>query len=100
MSKKTIDNRAAANKAAGLEKESASEFPLVRKNFIWMGISAALIVVGFLLMLGGASTEEFNPEIFSFRRIVLGPTISFIGFVAMGVSIIMHPRKWDKNKEA
>lgn len=94
MNKKPYSKqRPDTDKAAGLEKETPTEFPLVRKNFVWMGISAALIVLGFLLMLGGSSTEEFNPEIFSTRRIVVGPTLAFIGFVAMGVSIIIRPRK-------
>lgn len=93
MNKKTYGKRPEADKAAGLEKETRTEFPLVKKNFVWMGISATLIVLGFLLMLGGSSTEEFNPDIFSTRRIVVGPTIAFIGFVAMGVSIIIRPRK-------
>ena len=58
-----------------------------------MGVSAAVIIVGFLLMLGSGSTEEFNPDIFSARRIVVGPTLAFLGFVAMGVSIIRRPGK-------
>lgn len=64
--------------------------PLTRKNFILMACSAAVIIIGFLLMLGGGSGVDgkFNPDIFSTRRVVVGPTIAFIGFVAMGVSII------------
>lgn len=80
------------DKSAGLQKENDSEFPLCKKNFIWMAISGGLIVLGFLLMLGGSSTEEFNPDIFSARRIVVGPTLAFLGFVAMGVSIIVRPQ--------
>ena len=76
-----------------LEKATPAEFPLVRKNFIYMTISAAMIVVGFLLMLGPGSTTEFNPDIFSARRIVVGPTIAFLGFVAMAISIIARPRR-------
>lgn len=76
-----------------LEKETPGEFPLVKKNFVWMGISAAMIVLGFLLMLGSSSTEEFDPDIFSTRRIIVGPTIAFLGFVAMGISIIRMPRR-------
>ena len=58
-----------------------------------MGVSAVLIVTGFLLMLGGSSTPEaFNPDIFSVRRIVIGPTVAFIGFIALGVSLILRPR--------
>ncbi len=74
-------------------KESA-QLPLVKINFLLMAASAVLIIAGFLLMLGGSSTgDEFNPDIFSTRRIVVGPTIAFIGFVAMGVSIIYRPRR-------
>lgn len=76
-----------------LERESKNEFPLVKKNFIYMAVSGAMIILGFLLMLGGGSTTEFNPDIFSARRIVVGPTIAFLGFVAMGVSIIVRPRR-------
>ena len=76
------------------EEDTQASFPLVKNNFIFMAIAGLLIVVGFLLMLGGSSTpEEFYPDIFSTRRIVVGPTIAFIGFVAMGFAIIYRPRK-------
>lgn len=58
-----------------------------------MTIAGVMIVVGFLLMLGGGSTpEQFNPDIFSTRRIVIGPTIAFLGFVFMGIAIIIKPK--------
>lgn len=85
-------------KTMNLEKEDSSQFPLMKYNFIFMGVAAAMIIIGFLLMLGGSSTEqEFNPDIFSARRIVVGPTIAFLGFLAMGVAIIYRPRR--KNDE-
>lgn len=60
-----------------------------------MGISLALIIIGFLLMAGSANgdTPGFNEDIFSFRRIVLGPGLAFIGFVAMAFAIIYSPKK-------
>lgn len=68
--------------------------PLQKANFVAMAIAGLLIVVGFLLMLGGSSTaDEFNPDIFSTRRIVVGPAIAFIGFVAMAIAIIIDPKK-------
>lgn len=74
--------------------ESYVRLPLVKTNFILMAISGAMIIAGFLLMLGGSSTaEEFNPDIFSTRRIVVGPTIAFLGFIFMGFGIIYRPRK-------
>lgn len=74
--------------------ESYVRLPLVKTNFILMAIAGAMIIAGFLLMLGGSSTaEEFNPDIFSTRRIVVGPTIAFLGFIFMGFGIIYRPRK-------
>ncbi len=83
-----------------IERESASQFPLGKRNFILMGASALMIVLGFLLMLGGSSTEaQFNPDIFSARRIVVGPTIAFLGFIALGVSIVLRPGRPAKENE-
>ena len=46
-----------------LEKEAPEHFPLARRNFIFMIAAGALIVLGFLLMLGGGTTtEEFEPR--------------------------------------
>lgn len=75
--------------------------PLQRANFMAMAVAGVLIVVGFLLMLGGSSTaEEFNPDIFSARRIVVGPIIAFIGFVAMTAAIIIDPQRLNKKRKA
>lgn len=83
-------------KNEGIEHESADQRPLTRTNFIAMAIAGAMIVLGFILMLGGSTTEtEFNPDIFSTRRIVVGPAIAFLGFVAMAIAIIIKPRKKD-----
>ena len=77
-----------------LERESFDQKPLTRTNFIAMAVSAALIILGFVLMLGGSTTETgFNPDIFSTRRIVVGPAVAFIGFVAMAIAIIIRPKK-------
>lgn len=76
-----------------VEIEKPSEFPLMKLNFKLMGIAALTIIVGFLLMLGPGATEEaFNPDIFSARRVVVGPTIAFLGFLFMGFAIIYRPK--------
>ena len=59
-----------------------------------------MIVTGFLLMLGGSSTpEQFNPDIFSTRRIIVGPAIAFIGFIFMGVAIVWTPKEKTNNSQ-
>ncbi|MDE6371796.1 MAG: DUF3098 domain-containing protein [Duncaniella sp.] len=81
-----------------LDREGYSQLPLTRINFILMAVAGVMIVVGFLLMAGGATDGgEFNPDIFSTRRIVVGPTIAFLGFIFMGVAIMISSGK--KNRE-
>lgn len=76
-----------------LIKEEHSALPLTRVNFISMAVAGVMIVLGFLLMLGEPSTvDSFNPDIFSTRRIVVGPCIAFLGFVAMAIAIIIRPK--------
>lgn len=85
-----------SNHTPALKKESESTRALGKTNFLLMAISGAIIVIGFLLMLGsGNDGQEFNPDIFSTRRTIIGPTIAFLGFIAMGIAIIW-PQKDNK----
>lgn len=78
-----------------------NEFPLAPANFIRMAIAGALIVLGFVLMAGGANDgETFNADIFSTRRIIVGPTIAFIGFVYMAFAIIYKKKNKKNNNES
>jgi len=67
--------------------------PFCRTNFLMMGGCVLFIIICFALMsCGGSPTDtDFNPDIFSTRRIVVGPAIAFIGFVAMALAIIIKP---------
>ncbi len=75
-----------------------NSFPLAPANFVRMAIAGVLIVLGFLLM-GGSANEGtvFNPDIFSTRRIIVGPTISFIGFVYMAFAINYKKKKQNED---
>lgn len=77
-----------------IEKIKTDQKPFSRINFWMMGGCVILIVLGYLFMSGGGSTNgEFNPEIFSYRRIVVGPLLSFLGFLLMAFAIIYNPAK-------
>lgn len=81
-------------KNSQLEAENPAEFPLTKRNFILMAVAGAAIVIGFLLMLGPSTTAAgFEPDIFSTRRIVVGPAITFLGFLFMAFAIIYKPKK-------
>lgn len=57
-------------------------FALGKQNLILIAIGVALVVVGFLLMMGAPSSQaSYNPDIFSFRRIVLAPGVALFGFI-------------------
>lgn len=75
-------------------------FALSKINYIICAVAVALIIIGFLLMTGSSTTVEngFNPDIFSFRRIKLAPTISLFGFLLMIVGIL-YPAKKKNNVE-
>lgn len=71
---------------------------LPKFNSILIAACVLIIVIGFALMTGEPSgATEYNPDIFSFRRITLGPMISLAGFVLMIVAILFPKRK--ENKE-
>ena len=66
---------------------------LSKINLILIAISIAIIIFGFALMAGAPSGEEYNPDIFSTRRITVGPMISLFGFVFMLFAILFRPKK-------
>lgn len=79
----------------GIKKVPDNERPFGKLNYIAMAACLLLIVVGFLLMAGSGSSVEggFNPDIFSPRRIVVGPAITFLGFFLMAFAILIKPNK-------
>lgn len=66
---------------------------LPKLNLILIAVSFVIIVVGFSLMIGAPSGEEYNPDIFSVRRITVGPMISLFGFVCMIFAILFRGKK-------
>ncbi|PKP11403.1 MAG: DUF3098 domain-containing protein [Bacteroidetes bacterium HGW-Bacteroidetes-4] len=77
------------------KNNSKMEFALGKSNFILMAIGLAAIVIGFILMTGGKSTDPnvFNEEMFSFRRITLAPMLVFGGFVFEIYAIMKKPKQ-------
>jgi len=69
-------------------------FALGRENYKLLAIGFAIIVIGFLLMLGGRSKDPnvFSEEIFSFRRITLAPIVVLAGFVFEIWAIMKKPK--------
>ena len=72
---------------------SNKNYAFGKTNFILLAIGLAIIIIGFILMSGGATTDEaFNPAIFDARHIKVAPVITFLGFVSIIVAIVYKPK--------
>lgn len=75
--------------------EKPPQFALTRENYIFMGIGIVLILLGFILMIGGGSKDPtvFNYDMFNFRRLTLSPILILAGFVVELYAIMKKPKE-------
>ena len=88
-----MKKNAAAPKA---DENKENQFSLGPENYKLMLIGFGVIVLGFILMIGGGSDDPvhyFSEEMFSFRRITLAPILVLAGFVFEIYAIIKRPKK-------
>lgn len=77
---------------------SKQKFAFDKVNFILLAAAMAIVIVGFILMIGPASTEaQFEPDIFSVRRIKVAPVICLSGFLLMIYGVMRKPK--DNNEK-
>ena len=72
--------------------ENNKTFTLSKLNLILIAIGFGIIVLGFILMTGVSTQIDFNPDVFSTRRITVGPMISFFGFLFVIFAILFKPK--------
>lgn len=71
-----------------------------RMNFILLAVGMLVVIIGFILMSGGGTTDHsFNPEIFSTMRIKVAPVVCFVGFVSMIYAIVRRPKDGEAKDE-
>ncbi len=77
------------------ENNSKQEFLFGKRNYLIMLIGIVVIALGFILMAGGGSDDPkvFNPDIYSWRRIRLAPTLVIIGLGIEIYAIFANPKK-------
>ena len=76
-------------------KSTKKQFLFGKRNYQYLLLSISIISLGFILMVGGGSSDPnvFNPEIFNFRRIRLAPTLVLFGFGIAVYSILTYSKK-------
>ncbi len=82
------------------EDKEKLNFALGRQNYKLLAIGFVIIVIGFILMLGGKTKDPkvFSDNIFSFRRITLAPIVVLAGFIFEIWAIMRKPK--DESPEA
>ena len=80
-----------------IEAEQKFAMALDKENYILLAISFAIVIIGFILMIGGQSDDPqvFNDAVYSFRRVTLAPMVVLFGFL-FAIYAIMKKPKVDK----
>ena len=75
-----------------------ANFSLPSRNVKIIGIGLLVMVLGFVLMIGGGSSDPtvFNPEMFNFRRLTLSPLRIVAGVIVIIVGIMKTPRNTEE----
>lgn len=78
-----------------MKEENKLALRLGKKNLIAISISVIIIIIGYVLMMVGPVSAEgnFEPDIFSTRRLIIGPMIVFFGYLSVIVAILYKKRK-------
>ena len=65
-----------------IDNQEKQQMPFNRDNYKWVLIGLAVLLLGFILMIGGGSDnpDVFNEGMFNFRRITLAPILILAGF--------------------
>lgn len=69
------------------------KFAFDKTNFILLAVGMVVVIIGFILMTGPASTPtHFEPDIFSARRIKVAPVTCLVGFLFMIYGVLHRPK--------
>lgn len=79
--------------------EDKMGFPLPSSSYKMILIGLGIVILGFVLMMGGGTDNpnEFSYDIFSFRRITLAPIVVLSGFGFVFWAIMRKPKKEMEN---
>ncbi|MDB4335187.1 DUF3098 domain-containing protein [bacterium] len=77
------------------EDNKQREFALSKENYILMAIGFAIVILGFILMIGGRSEDPnvFSEDIFDFQRRTLAPMLVLFGFLFEIYAIMKKPKQ-------
>jgi hypothetical protein len=75
-------------------KIDQKDFAFDKENYKWLLIALGFLLVGFILMIGGSSSDPkvFNYGMFNFQRLTFAPILLMAGFMIGIYAIMRKPR--------
>lgn len=96
MAKQTVQTKAKQTIVTAPGKQTpTTPFIFDTTNYIVMAAGVVVILIGFMLMSGGATTDPNifpKEELYSFRRITLAPIVVMLGFAIEIYAILRRPK--------
>jgi hypothetical protein len=76
------------------EMPATSGFAFGRENYRLLFIGLGLLLIGFILMIGGGSDDPnvFSHKMFDFQRLTLAPLLILAGYVVQIFAIMKKPK--------
>ncbi len=97
MAKQSPSQKEKQSSSVASQKQTSPVTPLIfdRTNYLIMIAGVVVILIGFVLMSGGATSDPNvfpKEELYSFRRITLAPIVVMIGFGIEIFAILKRPK--------
>lgn len=76
------------------DKDREEQFGFDRTNYILIIVGCLIVLLGFVLMMGGGSEDPnvFNEEVFSAQRITVAPLTVMAGYMFIIYAIMKRPK--------
>jgi hypothetical protein len=81
-----------------MNKKPQTDFLFDRSKYTLLIAGLVITALGFILMIGGGSKDpnEFNYDLFSFRRLTLAPFLVLFGYGMQIYAILKKKKSSDK----
>lgn len=88
-----MDKKQLAKNSGAANVGDKSKLAFGKINFIVLAAGFIVVLIGFVLMAGGHSSEKvFDPSIFAPIHIKVAPVVTLIGFISIIFAILIKPK--------
>lgn len=76
------------------QTEEGPRFAFNKQNYLLVIIGLVVLIIGFLLLIGGGSEDPavFNDSLFDFQRLTLAPILILSGYIIEIFAIMRLPK--------